>query len=234
MATKSARKTNLATRKKVEKNDDLVVESPRNTKANNSTSSSLRSANSRRLVIGILAVILIAGLLYLGRSLFIAAIVNGQPISRFALIRELEKQSGQQTLNTLVTKTLINQEASKQGVDVSKKEIDDEIKKIESNLQKQGQKLDQVLQLQGLTKESLAEQIRYQKLIDKMIGKNITVSDKEIEDYIAKNKDAYPEGTKPDKNTVRDQLKRQKLNEKVQTWLQDLNKKAKVEKLISF
>src|SRR6476661_8388753 len=43
-----------------------------------------------------LVIVLIAGLLYLLRSYFIAAMVNGQPISRFSVISELERQSGKQ------------------------------------------------------------------------------------------------------------------------------------------
>ena len=93
----------------------------------------------------VIGILLLAGLLYAFRSLFVAAMVNGQPISRVSLVRELEKQNGKQALNSLVTKTLIYQEARKQNVSVSDDEINGEMKKIEDNLQQQGQRLDQHL-----------------------------------------------------------------------------------------
>lgn len=179
------------------------------------------------LVIGILVV---AGLIYLFRSFFVVAMVNGQPISRMAFSSEVEKQAGKQALNTLITKTLIMQEAKKQHVDISKQEVDAEIKKIEDNLAKQGTKLDTALQVQGMTRNDLADQIKYQKLIEKIVGKDIKVTDQEVEKYITDNKDSLPTDQKPEdlKKDVAERIKQQKLSEKVQAWLADLQKNAKI------
>lgn len=189
-----------------------------------------RKIKMRSLLIGgvaLLALILIA--LALWRYLIVAT-VNGQPIDRFSYNRELEKQAGKQVMNNLVTKALILQEARKQNMNVSSQEIDDEIKKIESNLSKQGQKLEQVLSFQGMSKDDLREQLKYQKLIQKMVGKDVKVIDKEINDYIDKNKSSFPENAKPEemKSTARKQLYQQKLNDKIRVWLENLQKKAKV------
>jgi parvulin-like peptidyl-prolyl isomerase len=180
-------------------------------------------------------IIALLALAFFFRSLFIVAIVNGQPITRLAYINELEQTAGKQAMNSLVTKTLILQEAKKNNVTVSQKEVDDQIKTIQDNLAKQGQQLDSVLALQGMTQASLREQIYLQKLVEKMVGKNITVSDKEIADYIDKNKDSLPQNTSEAdlKKQVHDQLYQQKLNDKVQTWIQGLQQKAKVSYLIS-
>ena len=183
-----------------------------------------------------LIIVLIAGLLYLLRSFFIAAMVNGQPISRFSVISELERQSGKQALDTLVTKSLIMQEAKKQNVTVSQDEINKEIKRIEDNVKKQGQTLDQVLALQGMDRQALTDQIRIQKTVEKLLGKDIKVTDKEVSDYIEKNKDAL--GSDPTseatKTQVKEQLTQQKLSEKFQTWLQDLQKKAKIDYFVKY
>ena len=45
------------------------------------------------------------------RGLFVVALVNGEPISRIEVIKALEKQGGKATLDSLVTKKLIAQEA---------------------------------------------------------------------------------------------------------------------------
>lgn len=187
-------------------------------------------------VILVVTIIVLGALLWFGRSLFVAAMVNGQPISRLTVVQEAEKQSGKQVLTTLVRNTLIEQEARKQNVTVDDKEIDDEIKKLEGNLQKQGQKLDQVLQMQGMSKEDLRKLIRLDKLVGKMVGKDIKITDQQVNDYIEKNKDALPTGQSEAelKNTVKEQLKQQELNDKVRTWLENLQNNAKINKFVNY
>lgn len=186
----------------------------------------------------ILAIVLVAiGLLaYKYRSLFVAATVNGQPISRIAVIKEAEKQSGKQTLSNLVRNTLIEQEAKKQNITVTDKEIDAEIKKVEGTLAKQGQKLDQVLALQGITKEDLRKLIRLDKIVGKLVGKDIKVTDKEIDEYVAKNQESLPQDQSEAqiRKSVKERLRQQQLNSKVQTWLESLQKKAKVQYFVQY
>src|SRR3989344_8106447 len=60
---------------------------------------------------------------FFARGLFIAAMVNGSPISRLSVVRELEKQSGKQTLKSLIDKKIIEGELDKQGVNVTQADI---------------------------------------------------------------------------------------------------------------
>lgn len=184
----------------------------------------------RAYLIAALILIALAGLAYYFRSLFIVATVNGQPINRLSYIKELENMSGQQAMNALVTKTLILQEAEKKNVTVSDEEVSKEITEIEKNLEQQGQNLDSVLTLQGLSRDSLREQIYLQKLIEKMVGDQVTVTDEEVTSYIETNQETLPEGQSEEEqqNTVREQLKQQKLNQQVQTWLQELQQNANI------
>lgn len=188
----------------------------------------------RAYVIGAVVVIALAGLLFYYRSLFVVATVNGQPISRLSYIQELERMSGQQAMNALVTKNLILQEAGERNVKVNDEEVDTEIKKIDENLKGQGQNLDSVLTLQGLTREALREQIYLQKLIEKMVGDSVKVTDEEVTTYIENNQETLPEGQSEEEQqvAVREQLRQQKLNEQVQTWLQELQQNAKINYLI--
>ncbi|MDQ5901122.1 MAG: hypothetical protein QG600_700 [Patescibacteria group bacterium] len=223
---KSPAKT--TTRKKV---TPVEISEPVVEKKSASTKRSLPSIRVRRshIIVALLGLALIAGL-YLLRNYFIVATVNGQPITRIEYYEELERLSGKQALNSIVTKNLILQEAKKQNVSVTNEEIDNEISTISKNLEAQGQKLDAVLTLQGLTMESLREQVSLQKLIEKMVGKDIKVTDKEVADYIAANQESLPEGTDEAqmKKDVSEQLRQQKLNDKVQEWLQKLQQEATV------
>lgn len=184
----------------------------------------------------IIVILTLVALAYLFRSFFIAAVVNGQPVSRFSLIQELEKQGGKRTLENLIVKALILQEAKKQKVTVDKKEIDAEIAKAESNLAKQSQTLDSVLAMQGLTKEGLEEQIRFEKLIEKLVGKDAQITDKEIEEYLKVNKDSLPESSDAAqlKEQAYKQLQRQKISEKFQSWLAELQRSAKINYFVSY
>ncbi len=237
----TARKTKL---EKTEKSSKLSQASRKKTQTKTPSTQAEESAQKitqplkklpslkikRSYLIGGIIIILLIGLAVYYRSLFIVAMVNGQPVSRLAYIQEMEKMSGKQALNSLITKTIILQEARKRNISVTNQEIDQEMKKIEDNLSKQGQKLDTILQLQGMNRESLREQVYFQKLIEKMVGKDIKVSDQEVNDYIASNKSTLPQDIKEEdlKKQVREQLRQQKLNEKVQTWIKDLQEKAKV------
>src|SRR6185437_15716292 len=64
----------------------------------------------------IIIIILLGAAIYYFRGLFVAAVVNGQPISRLEVVQQAEKQSGKQTLDTLVRDALIEQEANKEGI----------------------------------------------------------------------------------------------------------------------
>lgn len=183
-----------------------------------------------------LIIVIVFGLLFYFRGLFIVALVNGQPISRIAVIGELEKRNGKQALEALITQTLILQEAQKRNIDVDPTEINDLTKKIEDGLKKQGQSLDQALSLQGLTRKDLEGQLRIQKLVEKMLAEDVRVTEKEVNDYIEKNKATIPESLKPDEATkaARQQLEQQKLSQKAQSFIQDLQSKAKVNYFVNY
>ena len=184
----------------------------------------------KKYLIAALVFVVLGFLVYTFRSVFVAAVVNGYPVSRLEVVREAEKQNGKQVLNTVIRNTLIEQEAKKQHVTVSEKEVTDEIKKVEANLSKQGQKLDQVLAMQGMTKEDLRKLIRLDKLVGKMVGKDVKISDKEVDEYLEANKDSLPEDQDPAqlRKAVRTQLQQQQLNQKVRLWLDNLQSKAKI------
>ena len=200
--------------------------------------SGLKIAKNKPAVIALVGilVVLVIFLLYLFKGLFVVAVVNGEPITRLSVVRELEKQSGKSTLDNIITKKLILQEAKKRNVVVTKAEIDSELKKIEENLKSQGTSLDQALQLQGMTKTQLNDEIRIQLSIQRMVESNIKLSDKEINEFITENKDNFPEGLTEAqmKDQAKESLKQQKLQEKTQAFLEDLKKKAKVLNFVNY
>ena len=230
MATSKTQKSFI--RQAQDKNQKLIAESP----VSNVRASQIADKLKQPKVFIPLIVIVLVVLVFLFKGFLVAAIVNGQPITRIELISELEKRSGKQMLSNLVIQTLILQEAGKKGVTVSQKELDDAAKEVESSLSKQGQKLDQALALQGLTRKDFVQQIKIQKIIEKIFAKDTKVTDKEVADYIEKNKSTFPADMKQEdvKTGVFKQLEQQKLSTLVQPWIADIQKKAQIQYFVSF
>ena len=184
-----------------------------------------------------LVVLLVLGLIYFSAKFFLVASVNGELIGRMSVVKELEKQSGKKTLDVIILKTLISQEAKKRKVIISQKDIDAEIQKIEVNITYQGSTLDQLLRQQGMSKNDLTEELKIQLLVTRMAGTNINVTDKEIDDYLASQKNQLSL-TQSTQELTRDQAKtavtQQKLQQKIQTFVTDLKAKAKINYFIKY
>lgn len=183
-----------------------------------------------------LVFLLVLGFIYFLVRFLLVASVNGQLIDRLTIIKKLEKQGGEKTLDVIILKILINQEAKKRKVTVSQKDIDAEIQKIEANVTAQGSTLDQLLEQQGMKKSDLTEEVKIQLLVSKMVGDNINVTDKEVDDYIDSQKiqiSPNPDQEFP-REQIKQQVKQQKLQQKIQTFVADLKAKAKINYFIKY
>ena len=179
---------------------------------------------------GLVILVVLAAALYYFKGMFVVATVNGKPIFRTTYNTELERMAGQRALDSVITTTLIDQESQKHKITVSQKEIDNEIAKLKTNLSNQGQNLDDILKAQNISNDVLKEQMRIQIMLKKLLSKDIKVTDKEIEDFAAANKDSMPQaGMSPQvKENIKEQITQQKLNEKYATWIADLKAKSKI------
>lgn len=215
MAQRRTKKTNIATPEKP------AINGPKDV--------------SKKQIKVIAAIIIVLALLFFEKGLFVAALVNGKPISRFLVINQLEKQSGKSVLDSLVMQTLILNEAEKRKIKIDQKDIDAQLSTIQKNVEKQGSTLDQALASQRMTKNQLTDQIRLQLLLNKMIDQNVTVTDKEVDDYISANKDQLGQ---QDSETLRSQIKKQlaaqKIDQKTQQFLQDLKNKANITYFVNY
>jgi len=194
----------------------------------------LKKPSKKKISLGI-GLIIVLVVLYLFKSLFVAAFVNGKPLSRISVIAELEKQYGKQALDSLVSKMLIYQEAKKQKIEVTEKEVDNLITEIEKAYESQGG-IDQVLLLQGMTRNDLKKQIETQLLIEKILAEKALVTTKEVNEYIETNKEALPGDLSSEEieKSVEGQLRQQKISEEFQIWLTDVQQKAKINYFVEY
>lgn len=187
---------------------------------------------SKTGVIAIILGILILGLLAVNRGLVVAAVVNNKIIFRSAVNKSLVSRYGTQTLDNMITEQLINEEAAKQKVTISKEEIDAKEKEILASFGG-NVTLEEVLSYQGMTKADFDEQIKLQMQLTKIIGKDITISDDEVTKYITDNPSTLV-ATDSDgmKKEAREAVMTQKVSEQLQTWYAALKAKAKVYRLM--
>jgi len=236
-------KNNTKSTNKSESSNDKKINDVKNSEATTKIEASSSSTNSQKklrnplsevprkyIVAGAVAIVALTLGGYMLSKWMIVAKVNGDTITRTEYTAELEKTAGKQVLEGLTTKKIIEQEAKSKGITVSDEEIDAEIKKIEQQLTSQGQSLDQILALQGLTKEGLRDQIIVQKTVEKLVG-DVQIATQEIDAYIEQNQELAGENTdlKTLRATAEADLKQQKTDQSIQKLLQDLRKKATIE-----
>jgi len=179
-----------------------------------------------------LALIALLLFLYLKKDWFIVALINKHPITRVEFNRQLEKQYGNQVLETMVNQELIKQEAKKNKIKISDEEIEKNIQKIKESLQGR-YSLDDLLASQGITREELKKSIRIQLIAEKLIGKEIQISDEEIENYLENNQDFLQSTEEAEqREEAKESLFRLKVNEKFQEWLEKIRQEAKIFKFI--
>ena len=177
--------------------------------------------------------LLVLGFMYKG--LVVAAWVNGAPISRFQVLGQLEKMSGKNVLDSLITKKLIEDEAKAKGIAVTKDEVSAEISKIEEQIKTQGGTLDAALEQQGMTREDLEIQISVNTKIQKLLADKLSVTDEEIAKYITDNKVNVPKGQEQQFNdSIKAQLAQQKLSTEAQSLVASLKGSAKIKYFVNY
>ncbi len=185
----------------------------------------------------ILAAVAIAlGGLYYYRGLFIAAVVNGQPIWRLSVIQTLEKSNGKSALDSMVTEALIYQEAKKLNALPTDAEIKTEIDKLTTQLKASGQDINALLAFQNMTLKDLEMQIRLQKTVEKILADKVTVTQAEIDQYIVDNKASIPTTMSQAEvtATAEQQIKSQKLGTAFQSWIQGVKTTSNINYLVKY
>ncbi len=95
--------------------------------------------------------------------------------------------------------------------------------------------LDQALQMQGMSRENLEEQMRLQLAIEEILAPKIQITDEELKQYIEENKDYFSATQEAQiKEEAQEGLRQQKLNQNFQSWLQELTEKAKINRWLKF
>ena len=190
---------------------------------------------SRRTIIILVVALTVLALAYFYKGLFIVATVNGSPISRLSVIEKMEKTSGKQILDGLVTQKLVLGELDNRKIYATNEEVADELKKIEEQVTGQGNSLEQVLEMQGMNREELIEQISINLRVTKLFSEETQTSDDEVVKYIKDNKLTVPKGQETQfKDQVREQIKSGKLSETAKSWIETIRSQASINYFVTY
>ncbi|WP_165971944.1 peptidylprolyl isomerase [Paenibacillus piri] len=140
----------------------------------------------------ILLIILIAyAVVYppIAKSSEAVAKVNGTTISKDQLVKTALAGTGQQTVQRMIEQELIRQEADKAGIQIQDADIEKEIGKLKQNFPSDNE-FNQALEANGLTLDGIKEEMKPQVMMNKLLEKEVTVTDDEIKQYYDKNLDS--------------------------------------------
>lgn len=116
--------------------------------------------------------------------------VNGEKILQTELDDALREQYGTEVLDTLITNKIVELEAKKEGVSVSEDTIQEEYENLAESYG--GKELLQAaLDENGLTEQSVKDNIRMYQLTKNVIATSVNISDEEVAQYFEDNKDSY-------------------------------------------
>lgn len=178
------------------------------------------------IVLVALGILLLA---FFKKSWFVAAIVNGTPITNLELQIKLNQQFKTQTLNQLINEKVILDEAKKNGIILQESEINNKLADLEKNVGGK-EALDALLSQQSQTRMSLKDQLKVQLVISKLYDKEASVSGDEVSKFIEQNKQLLraTESAQQEKEAY-DSIKNQKLSQIFSQKFQELRQKAKIQ-----
>jgi len=180
------------------------------------------------IVLAVLFIVLLAG----NKGWIVAAVVNGKPIFSWQLNKTLRTRYGQQTLEGMIGESLIADEARKAGVSISAGDLDAKQKEVLASLGTDVS-LDDFLKFQGLSKQDFQHQLGVQLTVERLLTKELTITDSDIDNYIATNRATL---TATDPGKLKAEAKQviisNTVSEKLQSWFTTLRQKASVMKFL--
>ncbi len=194
------------------------------------------SQKSKRSGVWKISLLIVAGIVIIGliirnnKGWFLAAIVNGMPISKSEYNNRLSTRFGAQILDTLIGEKLIFAEGAKQNIALTDIEIADKIKDLEKDLGG-NVSMEEFLRFQGLTKDELTERVRTQLLIDKMFSKSASVSTEEVTQYLSTMSANMKASTSAERETqAANEIHTSKVSTQFLDWFNKARDSAKVER----
>jgi hypothetical protein len=168
---------------------------------------------------------------YLNNS-YSVAIVNGVRLTKSQYYDRLEKTYGLTTVKNLIQEELVVQGASKENVTVDAQEVQDRLNEYYNENGGKDAVL-ATLAANGLTEEDVKGQVRVGLLLEKTLSKQVTYTDKELEDFFKQYQSVIYGTEKVKFADKKEEIKQYYVNKQVgdlkDGWIADLESKAKIQ-----
>lgn len=112
--------------------------------------------------------------------------VNGVTINSDQLYQAMLASGGAQTLDSLISEELINQEGQKDGVQVTDEDIEKEVTSVKGSYGSDAE-FQQALTSYGMTIDDLKKSMKSQVLLKKILAPQVKITDDDIKKYYDEN-----------------------------------------------
>jgi foldase protein PrsA len=149
--------------------------------------------NVPKYIIISIGILVIAGAAYLGLTRSneeVVARVGGEVITKDELYDFMVQQTGQEALDNLVVKKIIELEAEVQNIEVTAEEID---KEVEELAEYYGGKdaMTQTLAMYNINLDQVREDVTVNIKLEKLLSQRIEITDQEVQEHFQANQEAY-------------------------------------------
>ena len=146
-----------------------------------------------KILIAILAVVLLTLTVFAAacsNSEEVVANVEGESITKDELYDALVQQGGQQALDVLIMKKIVEMEAKKQDIQVADEAIDEE---MEQMAEQYGglEAFEQIMGMYGYSTEGMKEDIEMNLKIQALLKPRISITEEEMKEYFEQNKESF-------------------------------------------
>ncbi len=153
------------------------------------------AAQRNKLIIGLLILIAVIALTYVGWRVYTAndvvARINNDTITKNELYDYLIKHGGKEVLNELISKKVIEQEAASQKITLTDAEVNDEMKKLINSYGGEDAFNQALASSGGYTMEDVKQDITLNLKIKKLMTPGITITEEEMQTYFDENKATF-------------------------------------------
>lgn len=173
-------------------------------------------------------------LFYLYKNEIIAVVfINGQAISFTEIAKIYSSTDKENMLDKIISEKIIENEAKKRNIEVSKEEIESELLIIEKEAIENGMTMAQLLKEIDKTARDLEKEVRLKIIIYKILSEDIELSEKEIDEYIQNNPELYDNLSEEEiREDVRKLLIDVHINEKYKTWIKQAKASSEIKYII--
>lgn len=161
--------------------------------ASSSIPEQIRNFRPSRNQLITVAILALAGLLYLNKSWIVAATVNGQPISSLEVNRRLNSAYRETILAEIINETIVEQEAAKKGVMVSRAEVNNRLAE-EEKAYGGHETFEAILAQQGIGYADYQRRTQLILTMERLYQKEVEPTEEELKNFMTENAN-LPEAT---------------------------------------